>query len=87
MRSGAIDERLLVPRADQVAGQGVIILGGDRVEFVIVAAGAGERQAQKRLREDVDLVVDPSHLLFADVDGRMGSLAQRDETRARSPTR
>ena len=46
---GRIDERLLVARALQVAGQGVVVLGRDGVELVIVAAGATDGQRQKRL--------------------------------------
>jgi len=36
----------------------VIVLGGDRVEFMIVAAGAGNGEAEERLGGDVDTVVD-----------------------------
>ena len=66
---GRVDEGLLVPRAGQKPGHCVVILSGDRIELVIVATGAGEREAQERLREDVELIVDPAHLLFADIDG------------------
>ncbi len=65
---GRVDEGLLVPRAGQESGHCVVILSGDRIELVIVAAGAREREAQERLGQDVELIVDPAHLLFTDVD-------------------
>ena len=43
--------------AFEVSGERVIVFGRDRVEFMIVAAGAGDRQAEERLAEDVDLIV------------------------------
>ncbi len=39
------------------AGEGVIVLLRDRVELVVVTAGATERQAEERLAHGVDLVV------------------------------
>ena len=77
--SWRVDERLLIPGAAEVSGQGVIIVVADRVELVIVASGTGDRQAQERLRNHVDLVVDPPDLLLADVHRRMSALAQEIE--------
>ena len=71
-----------MPRALQVAGQGVVVLRGDRVELVVVAAGAGDGQAQEGLGEDVDLVVDAVRLVLADVDRRMRPLAEEEEAGA-----
>ena len=65
-----------MPRAAEEPGEGVIVLIGDRVELVVVAAGTGQSEAQKRLGDHVDLVVDSPHLLFANVDRRMRSLAE-----------
>ena len=50
------------PRAVEDAGQGVVVGRRDRVELVVVAAGAAERQAQERLADRVDLLVDDVHL-------------------------
>ena len=47
--AGRVEEGVLVPRALEVAGQGVVVLGRDRVELVVVAAGAGDGQAEERL--------------------------------------
>ena len=38
-----------MPRAAEESGQGVIVVAGDRVELVVVAAGAGDGQAQNVL--------------------------------------
>ena len=59
------------PGAEEDARQGVVVLGGDRVELVIVAAGAGDREAEEGPADDVDLVVDVvgDHLLLVHVAG------------------
>ena len=44
--------------AQENPGQRVVIVGGDRIELVIVAAGAGEGEAEERAADDVDLIVD-----------------------------
>ena len=64
-----IDEGPLQARAFQVSHQGVVILARNRVKLVIVAAGAGHRQAKKRLAQYVNLVVDPVGLVGANVHG------------------
>ncbi len=74
--TGRIDERLLMARAREEPGKGVVVLRADRVELVVVAASTGHRQAQKRLGKDVDLVVDPPQLVLADVHRRVCALAQ-----------
>ena len=74
-------------RALQESGQGVIVFVADRVELVIVAAGAGDRQAEERLAKDVDLVVDPVDLVLAGVDGRMRPLARGTRNRCRGSIR
>ena len=48
--------------AAEDAGQGVVVLLRDRVELVVVAAGAGDREPEERLRRRVDLLVDHVHL-------------------------
>ena len=45
-------------RAGEDAVERVVVLGGDRVELVVVAAGAGDRQAEQAAADDVDPVVD-----------------------------
>ena len=47
-----------VARAGEDAVEGVIVLARDRVELVVVAAGAGDRQAEDRLAQRVDRVLD-----------------------------
>ena len=62
--------------------QRVIILAADGVELVVVAAGAGDGQAEERLGEDIDFVVDPVAFVLADIDGRMHFLAEERPTGA-----
>jgi hypothetical protein len=50
------------------ASDGVVVLVGEGVELVVVAAGAAEGHAQKRLAEGVDPVVHAVGLVLADVD-------------------
>ncbi len=40
----------------------------DRVELVVVATGAGNRQPQERLADDIDLVVDVADLFIEGID-------------------
>ena len=49
---------------------------------MVVAAGAAERQPEKRLAKGVDAVVDVVRLVLLDVDGRVDLLAQEPEARA-----
>ena len=58
---------LPVARTQDESGQRVIILAADGVELVVVAAGAGDGQAQERLGEDIDLVIDPVAFVLADI--------------------
>ena len=44
-------------RAREDAGERVVVLRRDRVELVVVAAGAGDRQAEEAARQRVDAVV------------------------------
>src|SRR5262249_16703181 len=46
------------PAAVEDAGQGVVVLLRERVELVVVAAGAGEGQPQETAADRVDLVID-----------------------------
>ena len=50
--------------------------------MVVAAEPQRERQTQKRLGEHVELIVDPPHFFFADVDRRVRSLAQEIEAAA-----
>ena len=47
----------ITQRAGEHGRHRVVIFSGDGIELVIVAAGAGNRQAQKRFRRNVDLIV------------------------------
>ena len=51
-----VDER--VDGGGEDAVQGVVVGGGDRVELVVVAAGAGDGQAEEALGRRVDALVD-----------------------------
>src|SRR5262249_56186505 len=42
---------------EEGAGQGVVVFRGDRVELVVVAAGAGQGEPQELPAHDVDLAV------------------------------
>ena len=44
--------------AEEEARQAVVVGRRDRVELVVVAAGAGDRQAQEAPADRVDLVID-----------------------------
>ena len=57
--------------AEEDAGQTVIVGRRDRIEFVIVAAGASQRQPQQRPADDIDLIVNDvgHHLFFVGVAG------------------
>ena len=66
--------------------QGVIVLGGNGIELVVVAAGAGDRQAQNGPGQGVDLVIHGviavAQLAFlssaiAFIDGTQGKETQR----------
>jgi hypothetical protein len=68
------------------AGQRVVIVVRNRIEFMIVAAGATEGEAQERLAHRVDLVIDhvADHLLLVSVVSVPGTVYQeacRDATR------
>ena len=69
-------------RAAQETRQGVIVFLRDRVELVIMTTGTGDREAQEGLGDHIDLVVDPPHLVLADVHRRMRSLAEEIKTAA-----
>ena len=58
LRPGAV-ERLC---AHEDAGQRVVVALREGVEGMIVAAGAGEREPEHRLRHHVDLLIDEVHL-------------------------
>ena len=50
------------PRVLQDAGQGVVVFRRDRIELVVMAAGAADRLGQEGLAERVELLVDDVHL-------------------------
>ena len=54
------DHRLVgrFDRAGEDAVQRVVVGGRNRIELVIVAARAGDRQPEERLRRDIDPIVD-----------------------------
>ncbi len=74
-----VEARKAVAAAFEEAHQGVIILGVDRVEFMIVAARAGDGKTHKRFAGDVDHVVEAVGFVAANVDGRMDHFAHEPE--------
>ena len=77
-----VEPRQPIVAALQEAEEGVVVLGRDRVELVIVAARTGHRQAEERLRHHVDAVVEAVGLVLANVHGRMDLLAEEPEAGA-----
>ena len=73
---GRVEEGQGVAGAGEDAVEGVIIPGGDRVELVVVAAGAGQGQAEERLAQDVDLAVVLGRPVLAEVDRRVDPLVE-----------
>ena len=65
-------------RAGEDAVERVIILGRDRVELVVVAAGAGDAQAHQAAGDDVDPVVDDL-VLVVEEPAADGQEAERGE--------
>ena len=63
-------------RAFEDARERVIIFDRDRIEFVIVTAGTGNRRCQKRFTEHIDLIVGQITLFGPDIDGRMFALTE-----------
>ncbi len=59
LRHVGVFERL---RAVEDAREGVIIPGRDRIELVIVAAGAADRLGEERAAQGVELLVHHVHL-------------------------
>ena len=57
----------------------VVILRREGVELVIVAAGTGQREAEERFRQHVDLVVDAVGFVLANVDRRVDLFAEKPE--------
>ena len=68
-------------RRGENRGQRIVVALQDRVELVVVAAGARHRKPEKRLGSDVDLIVDDVVALQDEVALRQGFFAQREKTR------
>ena len=64
-------------------GQGIVVPGQDRVEFVVVAARAGNGQAEHRFRDDFDLLVIDvvEHPLLVLLRDRLGAERQKAGSR------
>ena len=76
-------------RAGEDAVERVIVLGRDRVELVVVAAGAGDGQAEQAAGDDVDPVVDDLVLVVEEppADGQEPQRRQRRGCRRRAARR
>jgi hypothetical protein len=56
-KGGGQDGEVGPAGAGEDAGQRVVVVGGDRVELVVVAAGAGDRQPQEGAGDGVDALL------------------------------
>ena len=74
-----LDPRPRIARAAEDAVQAVIVFSTDRVELVIVAAGARQRQAKERSPHVVDRVFD-GQMLRVIIDARTESPRESDVT-------
>ena len=63
-------------------GHAVVVGGGDGIEFVIVAAGAGDGEAEEGFADDVELVVDGVRFGFDGVGGAVEDFAEPEEVGA-----
>ena len=70
---------LLPARAFDDAEQAVVILLLDGIELVIVATGAGDRQAEECFGHDIDLVIDAIGLILANIDRCVDLLTEPPE--------
>ncbi len=72
---GRLDGAQYELRAFEDASEGIIVGGRDGIEFVIVAAGAGDREAEEGFPEDVDPAVHFLSPHFAQVGRSVALLA------------
>src|SRR5262249_41367408 len=77
-----IETDLPVVAAFQETKQGVVITGGNGVELVIMATGAGHSQAQERFGHDIEAVIEPGGLVLSRIDRRMDLFSQKPKSRA-----
>ena len=77
-----LERHLSVATREEHARQGVVVFVRNRVELMVVAAGAAERQAEKRLSEGVDAIVGAISLVLRQVGGRLHLLTQIPEAGA-----
>ena len=70
------ERHLPVAARGEHASDGVVVLVGDGVELVVVAASAPKSHAEERLPEGVDPVVGAVGRILGDVDRRMDLLAE-----------
>ena len=61
------------------AGEGVVVGGGDGVEFMVVAAGAGDREAEEGFGKGIDHVVDAVGLVQSHVGGGVDGFTEIPE--------
>src|SRR5690606_28592259 len=76
---GIGDVREEAARALQEAVERVVVVLRDRIELVVVAANAAEREPLERSAEDVERARHAVRLFATDVDRRMGGLAEMPE--------
>ena len=57
------------------AGEGVVVGSGDRVEFVVVATGAGDSESHGAAGDDIDAVIQRGKLFCTFFDNRSGRYA------------
>ena len=73
-QGGGVDGHLAGARGGEDAVEGREVGLADRVELVVVAAGAGDREPEEGLADHVDLVVDVTHLFVDRVHGLVAVL-------------
>ena len=67
---------LAVIRTQDKPGQRVVVLAADGIELVVMAAGTGHGEAQERLGEDIDFVIDAVAFVLANIYWRMHLLSE-----------
>ena len=77
-----VDRPLGITRAAEDSVERVEVLGGDRIEFVVMTARAGDGHGLERFCKSVDLVIDELRLMLSDIHGRMRLLGKPIKNRA-----
>ena len=82
VRFNRLETHLAIAAADQESRQAVVILLRNRVELVIVATRAGDRESEKGFRHHVEAAVHPVALVLPNVQRPAHLFTEKPETRA-----